>query len=121
MTDISAKLPAYGAFAAAAAAMPRDGAQQPALRNGSFSDGVKQPKQKADGLASMEKMIDHYVPKDIPNTRLQIEHDKDTGIFIYRSIDNETGEVVRQYPAAEILRFISYYRESEGLVVDSEA
>lgn len=79
------------------------------------------PRKIEEAVTAAANLIDRYVPKDLPNTRLQIEQDETTGLFIYRSVDKESGEVLRQYPADEVLKFISYYRESEGLVVDSKA
>lgn len=74
-----------------------------------------------DGKLSLPKvaeLLDRFVPKELPNTRLQIDHDKLTGLFVYKSVNADSGEIVRQYPAEEILRFISYYREREGVIVD---
>lgn len=128
MSDISVKSSNYGVYAAPAAA-PREvdfqPVGQPQERGGQVDTvmpgAVRAPEAPDVSLQSFEKMIDHYVPKELPNTRLQIEHDEGSGLFVYRAIDRDTGEVVRQYPADEILRFISYFRESEGLVVDGHA
>lgn len=131
MSDLSVKIPAYGIFAASAAIPAREGESrvparpQEAGRGDPFdapATGVVRAPDAADAsLKNFEKMIARYVPKDLPNTRLQIEHDEGSGLFVYRAIDKDTGEVVRQYPTDEILRFISYFRESEGLVVDGRA
>ena len=51
--------------------------------------------------------------------RLSITRDEATGTFIYRSIDRETGEVVRQWPVESMLQFKAYLRQSEGVLVDS--
>ena len=50
-----------------------------------------------------------------------IDHDKKADLYVYKAVDRDSGEVVRQYPADDILRFIAFYREREGLVVDSRA
>ena len=39
------------------------------------------------------------------NERLSISRDEATGTFIYRSIDRESGEVVRQWPVESMLQF----------------
>ena len=54
------------------------------------------------------------------NTKLQIEHNKETGTFIYRSIDPETGEVVRQWPPEQLLELREHLAEMEGLLLDKE-
>ncbi len=64
------------------------------------------------------KVVERFIPAQLPNTRLAIEHDEGTGLFVYKSVDQTSGETVRQYPVDEVLRFISYYREREGLIVD---
>jgi uncharacterized FlaG/YvyC family protein len=123
MSDISV-LPVLGNPAATSGRAAREDIQ-PTLSSladvASRQTAIKMPVRGEDTMTAFESMIDRYVPKDRPNTRLQIEHDKTTGLFIYRSVDKDSGEVLRQYPADEVLRFISYYRESEGLVVDSQA
>jgi flagellar protein FlaG len=74
--------------------------------------------QRVEALeAAVEKLIRRGLPA---NTKLQIEQDKDTGTFIYRSIDPETGEVVRQWPPEELLKLREHLAEIEGLLVDKE-
>lgn len=72
----------------------------------------------AVNLEDIARELDRYVPKEIPSSRLQIEHDDASGLFIYRSVDQRSGEVLKQYPTEEMVKFISFYREREGLVVD---
>lgn len=72
-------------------------------------------------LETVAQAIERYVPKDLPNTQLKIDHDKNADLYVYKAVDRDSGEVVRQYPADDILRFIAFYREREGLVVDSKA
>ena len=54
------------------------------------------------------------------NERLSIQRDNATGTFIYRSIDRETGEVVRQWPVESMLQFKAYLRQVEGVLVDDK-
>lgn len=69
-------------------------------------------------LQHFARELERYVPKEMPDSRLQIDRDDVSGLFIYRSIDRRSGEVLKQYPTEEMLKFISYYREREGLVLD---
>ena len=39
-----------------------------------------------------------------PTTHLSILYDSDSSQFVSRSVDNDTGEVKRQYPAESVLR-----------------
>ena len=92
-------------------------AQQAAAQVSTKENSTKDPFEKA------AKELERFVPNSEfpPNTRLRISQDESTGIFVYQSIDNNSGEVRRQFPAEAILEFLSYYREVEGLAVDDEA
>ena len=54
------------------------------------------------------------------NERLSILKDEATGLFVYRSIDKDTGEVVRQWPAESMLQFKAYLRQG-GVAFDDLA
>lgn len=87
-------------------------------------DAVKRSERRGDSALTLETVaqaIEKYVPRDLPNTQLKIHHDDKTGLFVYKAVDRDSGEVMRQYPADEILRLITFYREREGLVVDDYA
>ena len=49
---------------------------------------------------------------------MSIDVDDGAGQFVYKSIDKNSGEVISQFPAKEVLALIAYYRETEGIVVD---
>lgn len=55
------------------------------------------------------------------NERLSITRDADTGMYIYRSVDRESGEVLRQWPAESMLQFKAYIRKVTGLMIDRQA
>ncbi len=55
------------------------------------------------------------------NSRLQIDLDKDAGVFIYKSVNPETGEVIAQFPSDDVVRALTQFRDAEGLVVDKRA
>lgn len=55
------------------------------------------------------------------NTRLSIERDEATDRFVFKSLDAETGEVIRQYPTKEMLTLIARVRQITGLTVDKGA
>lgn len=74
-------------------------------------------------LEKAAKALEQFIPENEqpPNTRLRIDRDDETGRFVYLNIDNESGEVIKQFPPESILEFLSYYREVAGLTVDDEA
>lgn len=55
-----------------------------------------------------------------PIGRFSIDQDSDSGRFVYRLINSDTGEVMKQFPGDYVLRRVAYYRELEGLAVDSK-
>ena len=57
----------------------------------------------------------------LPNTRLSIELDKATNRYIFKSVDPETGEVIRQYPTEPMLSQIARVRRITGLTIDQDA
>ena len=67
--------------------------------------------------AAVEKLIRRSLPT---NSKLQIEQDKETGTFIYRSVDPETGEVLRQWPPEQLVKLREHLTEVEGLLFDKE-
>lgn len=94
----------------------------------STSGVTQQIVSKDSGLsATLERVaqvLDDFVPggdgDDEVSTSLKISQDSDSGRFVYKSVDDETGEVVRQFPPEEILNFISRFRDAAGLLVDGE-
>jgi uncharacterized FlaG/YvyC family protein len=77
-----------------------------------------QPDQRVEVLqAAVEKLIKKSLP---PNSKLQIEQDKSTGTFVYRSINPDTGEVIRQWPPQQLLEMREYLKEMEGVLVDKQ-
>lgn len=77
----------------------------------------------SDYLKAAEKLIDASLPNKPPGTKLRINLDEGAGRFVYQGIDTNTGDVVTQFPADEVLKYLSYIREREGLegiVVDKE-
>ena len=51
-------------------------------------------------------------------TRLTIEREGDKGRFIYKILDPDTGEMVRQWPPEKYLDLVAYLREQQGGLVD---
>lgn len=73
--------------------------------------GEKLPQQ--DTVARQHQLL-------ADNERLTIEKDRTTGKFIYKTIDRETGEVIRQWPREKMLQAIGRFREAEGLLIDKK-
>ncbi|MAU41771.1 MAG: hypothetical protein CMF31_09125 [Kordiimonas sp.] len=81
---------------------------------------VDEPARVEDYIEQASEVISSVISTELLNTKLQIDQDELTGLFVYKGVDRDSGEVVKQYPPEKILDFLGYYREAEGLVVDSE-
>ena len=76
------------------------------------------PDQRVEVMqAAVEKLIKKSLPT---NSRLQIVQDKETGEYVYRSIDPSTGEVIKQWPPEQLLALREDLKEMEGLLVDKQ-
>lgn len=77
----------------------------------------------SETLDRVASLLDDFVPGgggDEVVTSLQISQDDETGRFVYKTVDVETGEVIRQFPPEEVLNFITRFREAAGLLIDGE-
>jgi flagellar protein FlaG len=52
---------------------------------------------------------------------LRFEIDKDTDKLIVKVVDRASGDVIRQIPNEEVVRFAKFMREGNGLLVDQAA
>ena len=93
---------------------PKVKATQPA--DGDGTGTTTEPLQRVE-----EVLNSALGSQTLPNSRLEISVHDDTGRFIYRAVHKDTGEVLHQYPADEVLRQLAYYRNLEGIVVDETA
>jgi flagellar protein FlaG len=53
--------------------------------------------------------------------RLVIEEDQASGLFVYKTINRLTGEVLQQFPRAEVLKLREEAQYAAGSVIDTEA
>mgnify|MGYP000339031788 CR=1 FL=1 len=80
----------------------------------------KQTKESGDFVSQAEVILNKALSLKSANTKLSIDVDDESGLFVYKGVDKSSGEVVSQFPTEEVLALISYYRETEGIVVDEE-
>ncbi|MGD2131817.1 MAG: flagellar protein FlaG [Maricaulaceae bacterium] len=52
------------------------------------------------------------------HARLSIDRDDEADAFVYRILDNRSGEIIRQFPAEDMLDLLAYLGEHSGLVID---
>ncbi len=61
-----------------------------------------------------------FVDDRFPSGRFSIDQDEDSGRYVYRLVDRETDEVLKQFPGDYVLRRVAFYRELQGLAVNNE-
>ncbi|SLN77145.1 flagellar protein FlaG [Oceanibacterium hippocampi] len=57
---------------------------------------------------------------DYPNARFAVDFHKESNNFVYLLVNNEDGEVIKQFPSEEALKRIAYFRGLSGLSVDKQ-
>lgn len=63
-------------------------------------------------IDQLQRLADEAFAED--NLKLSIKYNKDVGRFVYRGLDPQTGEVVREYPPEEVLeRMAKVKRDTE--------
>ncbi|MEX1035824.1 MAG: flagellar protein FlaG [Sneathiella sp.] len=61
-----------------------------------------------------------FADERFPSGRFSIDQDKDSGRYVYRLVDRETDEVLKQFPGDYVLRRVAFYRELQGLAVNNQ-
>lgn len=59
--------------------------------------------------------------KDAADLRLVIEEDQASGLFIYKTIDRRTGDVVLQLPRAEVVKLHASEHYEAGALIKARA
>lgn len=84
------------------------------------------PAVKAE--ASLQSGADHEAnsraaadAERLARYRLVIEQGPRAGSFVYKTLDRETGEVVRQLPSEEVLKLTERCEYGVGAVIDTRA
>lgn len=58
---------------------------------------------------------------DAPDLRLVIEEDAVSGLFIYKTVDRRTGDVVQQLPREEVVRMHQAADYAPGTLIKARA
>ena len=81
---------------------------------------VADPAAGASQPATAPKAAPAKAP-EINSVRLVIEEDRQSGSFVYKTLDRVTGEVLAQYPREELLRMLSREDYAAGDVIKTRA
>lgn len=69
----------------------------------------------AAGTARRNRAVASAVPD---GARLHISRDETTGDYIYRTVDRDTGEMIKQWPREDMLRLRRYLHWVAGRLLD---
>jgi flagellar protein FlaG len=58
--------------------------------------------------------------QDVADLRLVIDHDKASGLFIYKTVDRRTGDVVLQLPREEVVRMYASADYVAGAIIKTQ-
>lgn len=81
----------------------------------SSSSSAAMPVDAASAVQSAAAPLPVRAASDV---RLEIEQDKSIGTFIYKIYDKESGELIRQWPTAEMVKLREYVREQQLTLFD---
>ncbi|XBQ16435.1 MAG: flagellar protein FlaG [Oceanicaulis sp.] len=96
--------PADAALEPARASAPEDRAPKPADR--SLTDRIESMREEINATS---------------RSRLRIDREGEAGRFIYKIVDSETGETMRQWPPEKYLDLVQFLRDQRGGLVDERA
>ncbi|MEM9749884.1 MAG: flagellar protein FlaG [Pseudomonadota bacterium] len=98
----------------------RGDAPQPAASPPDAGSEAPPPPPPSEAIQALRRVLGE-------ESRLSIESDDTSGGFVYRSIDRETGEILRQWPPEKFLRFLEAELEranvlarDTGVIADEE-
>jgi len=75
-------------------------------------------KERDSALARVEKALSEAFGSDFVNLRLEVAKDEESGRFVYKAVNKETGQVERQFPSEEMLRILSTFEGRDGKFLD---
>ncbi len=112
--------PISNATSAREAGLNQNRPQTPAYAPGAPDAATNLPPDMR--IEALQAAVEKLIKKSLPNnSKLQVEQDKTTGFFIYRSIDPDTGEVIRQWPPEQLVELRDHLKDMEGMLVDTKA
>jgi flagellar protein FlaG len=95
------------------AAAPQQDGKQPVTTTVDTTPSKVDPKEVKQAAREINLAIKSL------NDHLQFSVDNTSKSTVVKLIDGNTGEVLRQIPAEEILRLRAYYKDHQGLLVNT--
>jgi len=72
-----------------------------------------------DQVAAIEKL--RASVSALESNRLSIDRHEDSGHFIYRIINEQTGETIRKWPPDSYLDLVAFLRDGQAGLIDEQA
>jgi len=86
------------------------------------AESKKDKEREERRLAALGDLHEEIMKQSgVDDGHLRIREDEISGRTIYETVDNESGEVLKQFPAEEILRSVRYLKMVSGMMVDRRA
>lgn len=73
----------------------------------------------AEQVAAIEKMRSDV--SALKSNRLRIDRHEESGQFIYRIFNEDTGETIRRWPPEGYLDLVAFLKDEQGKLVDERA
>ena len=109
--------PAWDAYASGRAAPGQRASQGDEITTPALKLDAAARNRTASAPADQIEAMREAINKSARN-RLQIERAGETGRFIYRILDPDTGETMRQWPPERYLELLEYLNEKRGGLLD---
>ena len=77
-----------------------------------------QPVERAQGADRLAEEVQRYLKEN--RSKLDISLDKDLHLFVTKILEEDTGEVIRQYPPESIIEVMKYLRSQRGTLVNEK-
>lgn len=76
---------------------------------------------KVSALARVEKALSEAFGESFANSRLEVEKHEESGRYVYKAVNKESGQVERQFPSEDMLKILSSLERRDGKFVDDTA
>lgn len=102
-----------------AASRPEGRSSASEVDRGESKKKVASEPQREHG-SSTPQLRSQPIILDNKQVRLRFNKDEDTGVEVIQVVDADSGELLRQIPAEELLNIAKAFRELKGLIVSKE-
>lgn len=106
-------------YATATQQVEADPAEETKQNQEALEQAVEQSRDEED--KRLQRITEELNDKLNESLRLRFEKDQDTGVDVFKLIERESGDVVRQVPSEEVLEFMKKFRSFSGLLFSEQA